>query len=111
MCTDGAHVGGSDLSICGVDSPTATSGVVGPGLAGSTAGCMNFLFLGMLGSQPDLDLVGSWVLVGGCPSDDHSASLAVLDPTVCKLTGSAEALVVAVLCSHSTQPVVASPGS
>ena len=45
VCTDGASVGDSDLSICGVDSVTGTSSVAGPGLAGSTAGWMNLLFL------------------------------------------------------------------
>ena len=45
VCTYGACVGDSDLSIHGVDSATGTSGVVRPVLEGSTAGHMNLLFL------------------------------------------------------------------
>ena len=43
--SDGACVGDSDQSNHGVDSTTGTSSVVDPGLAGSTAGQMNLLFL------------------------------------------------------------------
>ena len=38
VCTDGACVGESDLSILGMDRATGTSGMVDPGPAGSTAG-------------------------------------------------------------------------